>query len=586
MHTLVVEDDPAMRLLFESLLRARGHTVASYGEAEPALEAYEREHHPLVLLDWMLEGMDGLELCRRMRALPQGSTSVILLITARNQTEDLLSALEAGADDYLAKPLSAELLLVRLLIAERLVRTRAAKRETQRKLDETMVALGKTQADLLLILSSLKVGTALTDENGHVTFLNPLASQLLGLHPTEGIGSRWMEVFPFEEQDKQLLLEMSARPMVSRSNLPVHLETPQGVRYWMEAEVQDDPRDPRRHIFFFYDVTEVHDLRQVLNTRSQFQAMVGRSEPMQRVFQHIRDVAAVDTTVLIEGETGTGKELVARAIHDASHRRAKPFIAVNCAGLTDSLLTSQLFGHRKGAFTGATHDHEGLFESANEGTIFLDEIGDIPMNVQTSLLRVLQEREVTRVGENRPRKIDVRVLCATHRELAQEVTKGTFRADLLYRIRVARVSLPALRLRKEDIPILVGSFLNQFRATLGKKVAGVETDAMRAMMAYSWPGNVRELRSAVEFAVIRCKGSILQLADLPSELQSSALPQEPGHFGPEAPAPESTLSLKDRIAQALAKAKGNRTEAARLMGVSRATFYRQLDRLESGLDPV
>lgn len=576
MKTLIVEDDLAMRLLFETLLRARGHEVAAFGDAISALAYYAAERPSLVLLDWMLEGMDGLELCRRLRSDAGGESSVILLITSRNQPEDLLEALQAGADDYLTKPLNAELFLVRLVIAEQLVQSRAARRETQRRLDETLLALARTHEDLLTVLGTLKVGTALIDEQGHLTFLNPLARQLLNITAEQAIHRPWQQVFPFESQDITLLKGVMERPPSERSNLPIHLETPSGARYWMEVEVQDDPRDARRHILFLYDVTEVHDLRQVLNARGQFHSLVGRSEAMQRVFQHIRDVAAVDATVLIEGETGTGKELVARAIHDSSHRQSKPFIAVNCAGLTDSLLTSQLFGHKRGAFTGAVQDHEGLFESANGGTIFLDEIGDIPMTVQTALLRVLQEKEITRVGENRPRKIDARVLCATHRDLTQEVSKGTFRADLLYRIRVARVPLPALRQRKEDIPALVASFLHQFRATIGKKVSGVETDAMRAMMEYAWPGNVRELRSAVEFGVIRCKGAILQLDDLPSELNIAPTPLRPQPVIP--PVEEEEAELPERIRQALQKARGNRTEAARLMGVSRATFYRYLSR--------
>ena len=188
-------------------------------------------------------------------------------------------------------------------------------------------------------------------------------------------------------------------------------------------DVKDDPRDARGKIFFFYDVTEVHDLRRLLDERAQFHDLLGKSKAMQLVYQQIRDVARVDSTVLIEGETGTGKELVARAIHSSSHRKNKPFIAVNCAGLTESLLSSQLFGHKRGAFTGAIEDHQGLLEAANGGTLLLDEIGDIPLTVQNQLLRVLQEREITRLGESRPRKIDVRVLAATHRSLERRGSK-------------------------------------------------------------------------------------------------------------------------------------------------------------------
>ena len=246
---------------------------------------------------------------------------------------------------------------------------------------------------------------------------------------------------------------------------------------------------------------------------------------------------------------------------------------VNCAGLTESLLGSQLFGHKRGAFTGAVEDHKGLFEAADGGTIFLDEIGDVPMSVQANLLRVLQEREVVRLGESKPRKIDVRVVAATNRDLTEEVEAGRFRMDLLYRIRVARLSLPPLRERREDIPLLVAWFLGEYRAASGKEVQNVSSEAIRVMMAYEWPGNVRELKSAVEFAVIRCKGMVLSPEDLPSEIVATGRPMGPM-------AADEHEDEKGRILAALKSARGNRALAARLLGISRATFYRHMKRLD------
>ena len=258
----------------------------------------------------------------------------------------------------------------------------------------------------------------------------------------------------------------------------------------------------------------VQDLKRQLNEKTQFRDLIGKSKSMGQLYGQIRDLAKVDTTVLIEGETGTGKELVARAIHFSSQRKAGPFIAVNCAGLTDSLLGSQLFGHKKGAFTGAVENQQGFFEAADRGTVFLDEIGDISPAVQTSLLRVLQEREIVRIGESKPRKVDVRVLAATHHNLSQDVVKGSFRADLLYRIRVARIQLPSLCERREDIPLLVTSFLGQCSAVTGKPVDQVSREAMHALTSYTWPGNVRELKSAIESALISCKDTMIQVEDL------------------------------------------------------------------------
>jgi len=234
------------------------------------------------------------------------------------------------------------------------------------------------------------------------------------------------------------------------------------------------------------------------------------------------------------------------------------------------VLASQLFGHKRGAFTGAVADHVGLFEAANGGTIFLDEIGDIPLSVQTNLLRVLQEKEITRLGDSRPRKIDARVISATHRDLAKAVESGIFREDLLYRIRVARIQLPPLRKRPEDIPLLASTFLNQYRASSAKPLQDVSSEAMSVLLAYSWPGNVRELKSAIEHAVIHSDGPLIKAGDLPAELE--------GRRGVEPPA--RTGDGRDRLLQALRDAKGNRSAAARLLGMSRATFYRKVAELD------
>jgi DNA-binding NtrC family response regulator len=245
---------------------------------------------------------------------------------------------------------------------------------------------------------------------------------------------------------------------------------------------------------------------------------------------------------------------------------------VNCAGLTDSLLGSHLFGHKRGAFTGAIEDQQGVFETAQGGSVFLDEIGDISSNVQTSLLRVLQEREITRLGEVRPRKVDVRIIAATLRDLSREVEEERFRIDLLYRIRVARIQLPPLRARRADIPLLAESFLRRFRATTGKPVERVGEEALSLLLNHTWPGNVRELQSAIEFAVIRCKGSVIWPDDLPPELSGSL-------FGnPDLPGSEE--DERARILAALETAHGKRTAAARLLGMSRSTLYRRLAELE------
>jgi len=423
-------------------------------------------------------------------------------------------------------------------------------------------------------LDELRVGSIRTDAEGRVVFLSRTARRLLGKGADAGLGAVWDGVLPLQPKDLARLRAELARAPALRSKVQAQIEPSGGPCYWTEIEVAEAPAG---RIFFLYDVTEIYDLRQLLDGRAELREMVGSSPAMQAVYRRILEVAPVDATVLIEGETGTGKELVARAIHAASDRRVKPLVVVNCAALTEALVSSQLFGHQRGAFTGAVTDHRGLFEEADGGTIFLDEIGDIPAGVQTSLLRVLQEREISRLGEARARRIDVRVITATHHDLNEDVARGNFRADLLYRIRVARIAVPPLRERREDIPALVAWFLQQYAKALGRAEPNVSEAAMNAVMAHPWPGNVRELKSAIEVALIGA-GEVIRIEDLPPELSQS------GVVGAAA-VDELPESDSRRLRLALERSGQNRSGAARLLGISRATLYRRLARLTEGETP-
>jgi PAS domain S-box-containing protein len=451
---------------------------------------------------------------------------------------------------------------------------------TQRKAAEARVQhllaqVTKSHDDFLSILNMLNLGIVALDKEGRISFINRIAQQLIGRRKQSILEKTWSRVLPFQKADIPRIEEMLRRTASKRRKIEAKFETSGGKHYWLEIEIKDDPRDPDRKIMALYDMSEVYDLRHLLEKRAKFHDIVGRSEPMQTVYERIQEVSTVDWTVLIEGETGSGKELVARAIHAASHRSDKPFVAVNCAGLEDSLLTSQPFGHRRGAFTGAVEDHRGFFEVAGGGTLFLDEIGDISTSMQTSLLRVLEEKEITRVGESRPRKVDVRILTATHRNLSEAAETGSFRRDLLYRIRVARITLPPLRDRREDIPLLCETFLAQARTVTGKNVQRLSGDTLRLLLNYHWPGNVRELKSVVESAVLGCKGAVIHKQDLPFEIVNAEASPE---------TVEMTYSDdKNGLLAALEKARGSRTKAARLLGMSRATFYRRLD--EYGIKP-
>ena len=446
------------------------------------------------------------------------------------------------------------------------------RKEAEAKREELLKRIHSSHSDLLSIMNMLDLGIVTLDEGSRVTFLNKTAQQLTGKLKRAILKKHWAQVFPLKPADRAMLERMLEMPAKKREKLQVQVEFAKGRRHWLDIEVQDDPRGRDRRMLVPYDMTEVHDLRRLLEKTARFHDLVGKSEVMQDVYQRIQEVSQVDWTVLIEGETGTGKELTARAIHSASHRKNKPFVAVNCAGLADSLLTSQLFGHKRGAFTGAVEDHQGVFEAAHGGILFLDEVGDISKNMQTSLLRVLEETQITRLGETKPRKVDVRFLAATHRDLTDEVKKGTFRPDLLYRLRIARITLPPLSERREDIPLLVESFLGMSRAATGKKVEKLSDEALRTLLEYDWPGNVRELKSAVDYATLHCKGAVIVAEDLPPEVRHSVPSQQP--------AAEEPQDERQKILTALEQAEGSRTRAARLLGMSRATFYRRLQKLK------
>jgi len=340
---------------------------------------------------------------------------------------------------------------------------------------------------------------------------------------------------------------------------------------------------------------QVSSLQSRLQRRARFDRIIGQSDAMRQVFNLLERVVTNDITVLITGESGTGKELVAQAVHYQSARKDKPFISVNCAAIPEALLESELFGHEKGAFTGAIGTHTGKFEAANGGSIFLDEVGDMPLALQAKLLRVLQEREIWRVGGKRPIKVDIRIIAATNRDLLKDVEARQFREDLYFRLNVLPIHLPPLRKRPSDIPMLVEHLVNAYSPRLGRNIRGVSPEAISAMMNYPWPGNVRELENVLQRAMVMTAGTVLDLADLPPQVQ------EARQMSPEVTAP-SDLSLpadlftdfsrplaekmeqlaeifeKKIIIQALQKNGGHRQSTADLLGISRKSLHNKMVR--------
>ncbi len=321
-------------------------------------------------------------------------------------------------------------------------------------------------------------------------------------------------------------------------------------------------------------------LQEQLEQRFSFSNMIGKSKPMQQVFDLIRLVADSDASVLVHGESGTGKEMVASAIHYNSPRRAKPYVRVSCASLPESLIESELFGFERGAFTGASERRIGRFEAASGGTLFLDEIGELPQNFQVKLLRVLQERQIERLGSNRPVDVDVRIVSASLRPLEEEIDSGNFRKDLYFRINTVAIHLPPLRDRREDIPILAQAFLQEFAAERGRPIEGFDDDVLEIFDGFEWTGNVRELRNVVERAVLFCKGDQVTVDELPPAMRAGR-----GSSGEaERPPSERVITMQQAVEEAEVEAiraalhstNGRRADAAELLGVSRKTLWEKI----------
>ncbi len=425
-----------------------------------------------------------------------------------------------------------------------------------------------------VILDSLNEGVFTVTPDWRITAFNRAAERITGISRQEAIGKACCDVFHASICEKACALRRTFQTGQPVFNATAQIINNQGQRVPIRistAILRDDRGRVIGGVESFQDLSQVEQLQKALELRYTFEDIVGRSNAMMQLFRMLPQVADSGSTVLIEGPSGTGKELFARAIHNLSPRRRRRFVAVNCAALPDTLLESELFGHKAGAFTDARRDKTGRFEWADGGTIFLDEIGDISPAMQVRLLRVLQDHVVEPLGMLRSKSVDIRVVAATNKDLATLVRTGHFREDLYYRIRVIHMVLPSLKDRREDIPLLIDHLIGKFNRLQGKDIAGVSGDVAACLMTYDFPGNVRELENIIEQAFVLCRGGIIEMHHLPPEL---------GAKGGRSPSPSGSLNLqameKYFIAESLRICKGNRKKAARELGIDAATLYRKI----------
>jgi PAS domain S-box-containing protein len=347
-----------------------------------------------------------------------------------------------------------------------------------------------------------------------------------------------------------------------------HHDRPRQVVLLSCSPLMDDEGAYMGAVLVVRDITRLHDLEEELRGRSKFQNIIGKSKKVQNIFKLVEALSDLGTTVLITGESGTGKELVANALHCSGKRAGKPFVKVNCAALAENLLESELFGHARGAFTGAIKDKQGRFELAKDGTILLDEIGDIPPRIQAKLLRVLEAKTYERVGDAAPKKTEARVIASTNRNLREKVKSGEFREDLYYRLNVVEIELPSMRERLEDIPLLVDHFCSLFETTFKKLINGISDEVMRIFINYRWPGNVRELEHAIEHAFVLCNDRVILPEHLPAYMLG---PAQKGGTGDKRSGDEAGFIL-----DILTETDWNIAKAARMLSMSRPTLYRKM----------
>lgn len=437
--------------------------------------------------------------------------------------------------------------------------------------DRNPVAYIASRENLVRILDSLKEGIIAHDLDRRIFFFNAEAERITGFSRTEVLGRDCHDVFgaPFCGQRCSFCDNRSISADHLEYPLNITTKTGEPRRVDFSATLIRDDTDAFVGILAsFRDVTELLELRRRSAEINQFANIIGGDSKMRMVFQQISDVSQYDFPVHLFGETGTGKELVANAIHNESRRGGAPFVPINCGALPEGLIESELFGHVKGAFSGAIRDKKGRFELADGGSVFLDEVAELSKPMQVKLLRFLQEGTIEKVGGERTCKVNVRVISATNKDLKKEVEQGRFREDLFYRLNVIPIHIPPLRERKNDVPLLAEHFLKQVAEHCEKAVPRLSEEALAVMMDYPWPGNVRELQNAIQFAIVRSNGDIITAEDLPLELREFERPAN--RRGP------SRKLDTEFVRQALVKTGGNKARAARLLGVGRATLYRFL----------
>jgi two-component system response regulator HydG len=551
---LVIDDEESIRFTFERFLKGEGYDVSTAKEYEEALREIAWQDYDLVFTDIVLGEKTGIDILRAVRE--DNRRCPVVVITGYPHVESAAESVRLGAFDYIPKPVLQETLLA---VTAKAIRHKKVLDDREIHYATIDAALRSFDGTIVAVDPELKV-IEIKDSSNHCCGLSGgRKGEYLGSF-VRGCEGKCIEFFQTAIRD--------SRSIESGHIECMHRDKQGGVASLIAYPLRNDCGETEGGVIIVRDVPYPGGTISRQATE-ECHKIIGESAEMRKICSLIHILADTNTNVLITGESGTGKELVAEALHFQGNRASKPLVKVNCASLPESLIESELFGHVRGAFTGAIRDKVGRFQKADGGTIFLDEVGDISLSVQTRLLRVLQETEFERVGDSNPVRVDVRVVVATNKDLRDRVRSGEFREDLYYRLKVVDITLPPLRERNEDIPLLTGHFIKKLNAKLGREIVSVSTDVMKIFMAYQWPGNIRELEHVLEHAFIQCRLSTITVNDLPREI-TEFVKTHTSLLGYESS--EERRALLD----ALKKTRWNKTKAAALLGMSRRTMYRKI----------
>ncbi len=552
---LIIDDEEGIRFTFDKFLTAENYEVSTAKDFDEAIACISETTFDLIFADIILKGKTGIDVLREIKQ--RKLISPVIMITGYPNIETASEAVRLGAFDYIPKPIQKDILFHAIDVA------------LQHK--AVIVEKEKYRSNLEAIFRSVKDAIITVDKDLMVLEINEAAEQICGL--TRNSINNTFDNLPNKCNRK--CLESLTQTIEKKQSMEINrLECQRNDRKEQIVTITTSPLldiqgEFSGAIMLAKDETRLTGLERELNERQKFHRIIGKSEAMQDIYSLIELLTDVETTVLITGESGTGKELIADALHYKGSRSDNNLVKVNCSALSENLLESELFGHVRGSFTGAIKDKIGRFQTADGGTIFLDEIADISPKIQVQLLRVLQEKEFERVGDSTTMKVDVRVVTATNQDLSEKVKCGEFREDLYYRLNVMKIPLPPLRERREDIPLLADYFIKKFNTKFGKDITAISDDVEKIFMDYPWPGNIRELEHSLEHAFILCRHPVITIEHLPSELVSFPVSSDSYNN-------DGKVNDPELLVQALEKCAWNKTKAAQLLGISRRSIYRKI----------